>query len=168
VRWLHNLPRVFCSVSVVLLILASLLAAGQEIRAVSPDKTTTAFITAIGPTKSESRVRVVSKEGEVLCQKEYSSEDETHGYSVAKSAWTPDSRFFVYSLQSSGGHSVMVIPTVFCSVARKQIQDIGDVLGDNILFPDFSVEAPDKVTVTLQAGRKKVTVSLSELERADR
>jgi hypothetical protein len=149
-------------------IFGSLSLLAQEVkRYVSPDESSVAFVSAVGKLGSESRVRVASKNGKSFCHEEYSSEDGTHGYSVTKAAWTPDSQFFVYSLESSGGHSVMVIPTLFCSVARKKIFDLGDLVDDNVMFPDFSLSAPDQITVNLGTWpHDEKTFSLSTIEKS--
>jgi len=60
----------------------------------------------------------------------------------------------------------MVIPTLFCSVNLGRVFDLGELLHDNIVLPDFSLKAPDQITVTLQTGEREKTVSLSTLENS--
>jgi hypothetical protein len=53
----------------------------------------------------ESRVVIRSTKGETLNSKDYSSPRGFNGYYVVNAQWSPDSKFFVYSMSSSGGHS---------------------------------------------------------------
>jgi|WetSurMetagenome_2_1015567.scaffolds.fasta_scaffold02436_2 hypothetical protein len=46
----------------------------------------------------ENRIVLRSNKGRIVCSKDFSSEDGEHGYGVEKAAWTPDSKFFVFSL----------------------------------------------------------------------
>ena len=53
---------------------------------------------------------LLTQEGRVSTGRDYTSPDGEHGYGVTKAAWTPDSHFFVYSLESSGGHQAWHSP----------------------------------------------------------
>jgi hypothetical protein len=48
-----------------------------------------------------------SAEGAMLCVLDYSSEDGEHGFGLVKGQWTADSKYFVFSLRSSGGHQAL-------------------------------------------------------------
>jgi hypothetical protein len=109
-------------------------------------------------------VEIKSAAGKVLARTDYSSEDGEHGFGVTKAAWTPDSRFFVYSLESSGGHQAWHSPVRFFSRGTARTLSLDDKLGDAVMNPQFKVDAPDKVTVELWFGKKELTVSLSSLE----
>ena len=138
-------------------------------RFVSPDGMLVALVIPVGKEPGlqsyESRVELRTKEGMPLCSADYSSEDSEHGYGVAKAAWTPDSQFFAYSLQSSGGHRPWHTPIDFYSRRQKKILSLDDALGNAIAYPEFSVSEPDKVTVTVYFDERQVTVRLSELRR---
>jgi hypothetical protein len=58
----------------------------------------------------ESRVVIRTSNGETLNSKDYSSPRGFNGYYVVNAKWSPDSRFFVYSMSSSGGHSPWQFP----------------------------------------------------------
>jgi hypothetical protein len=137
-------------------------------RYVSPDNRNVATVVPVGPSRDESRVTVSSRDGSLLCTQDYSSKDGDHGYEVVKAAWTPDSKYFVYSMESSGGHSVMIVPTLFCSTIRHKVFGLSDLLHDNVIFPNFSIKAPDQITVTLQTRKQGKTVSLSRLEYSEK
>jgi hypothetical protein len=58
----------------------------------------------------ESRVVIRTSKGATLNSKDYSSPRGFNGYYVVNAKWSPDSRFFVYSMSSSGGHSPWQFP----------------------------------------------------------
>jgi dipeptidyl aminopeptidase/acylaminoacyl peptidase len=135
----------------------------------SPDKALFALVyptnrgTAIA--SSENLVEVRSARGKLLAQEDFTSQDGEHGYAVSKAEWTPDSQFFVFSLESSGGHSPWHSPTKFYARKQQRIMSLDDAL-HNAVTREFVISAPDKVTVHLWFKRRKVTVSLSELAEA--
>jgi len=113
-------------------------------RFVSPDGKLVALVIHVGKEAGfenyESRGELRTKKGSLLCPADYSSEDSEHGYGVAKAAWTPDAQFFVYSLQSSGGHSPWHTPVQFYNRRQNKILSLDDVLGDSIAYPEFSIK----------------------------
>ena len=71
--------------------------------------------------KDESEIIFKTKKGETLFKKN-TSEDFEDSFFVARARWTPDSRYFVYSLFNSCGHYNNHFPTFFIStdkVVRK-------------------------------------------------
>ncbi len=135
----------------------------------SPDKMLIAYVVATNSgtaiASSESRVEVRSATGELLAQEDFTSQDGEHGYAVSKAAWTPDSQFFVFSLESSGGHSPWHSPTKFYARKQQRIMSLDEAL-HNSVTGEFVIGAPDKVTVHVWFKKRKVTVSLSELAEA--
>ena len=115
----------------------------------------------------ESRGELRTKEGSLLCPADYSSEGSEHGYGVAKAAWTPDAQFFVYSLQSSGGHSPWHTPVQFYNRRQNKVLSLDEVLGDSIAYPEFSIREPDEITLTRYSSQRQMTLRLSELPRAN-
>ena len=67
--------------------------------------------------KDESEIILKTKNGETLLKKN-ASEDLEDSFFVAKARWTPDSRFFVYSLFNSCGHYKGCCPTFFISTDK--------------------------------------------------
>ena len=135
----------------------------------SPDKTLVASVIATNTgtaiDSSENRVEVRSATGKLLTQEDFTSQDGEHGYAVAKAAWTPDSQFFVFSLENSGGHSPWHSPTKFYARKQQRIMSLDEAL-HNSVTGEFVIGAPDKVTVHVWFKKRKVTVSLSELAEA--
>jgi hypothetical protein len=130
----------------------------------SPDGKMVAVIISLPEKNSEAIVELRTFQSRTIDRQVFTSADGQHGYYVSKAQWTPDSKFFVYSLESSGGHSPMVVPTIFFSKTAKASYQFFDFLGENIIFADFSVFSPDRVEVVLEEhGNKPLIVSLSEL-----
>jgi hypothetical protein len=119
----------------------------------------------------ESEVVIKSKDnGQILCSKNYGSEDGEHGYGVEKAAWTTDSMFFVYSMSSSGGHQAWHFRTDFITISDFKIHSLDDYAG-SITNPNFILVAPDIIKTS---GQDKMTldeadfeVKLSEIAKAN-
>jgi hypothetical protein len=115
-------------------------------------------------TQGESRVEFFNPSGKRLCTADYTSADGSHGYYVAKAEWTPDKHFFVFSLESSGGHSVMNTPTQFFSLREQSLCSLDSYVGGyGIEFADFGLRSPNTVEVRVNAIDAPVRVSLSSL-----
>ena len=128
-----------------------------------------AVITSVGPT-AESHIDIYTSHLDKVCSLDYSSTDADHGYAVAKANWTHDSDFFVFSLESSGGHSPWHTPTQFVSLGSHspewpaQVCLLDSYLDDpGIMDPDFQLTAPNSVTTHIYGASKDITVSLSDL-----
>ena len=134
-------------------------------RLLSPDKGALAVITPAGPNKSECQVEIRSSAGKVLFHKDYASSDGSHGYGVAQAAWTPNSQFFVYTMEDSGGRDAWHSPTWFFSRKLNRMFSLDDLLNDNVSYPTFKMFEPDEVLVTLwtQGTLTKRKVALSTL-----
>ena len=126
----------------------------------------TAFVrsTKAPQATKESRIEVRSKQGRVLAIRSYMSKDGEHGEGVSKASWTPDSQFFVYSLQSSGGHQAWHSPVHFFSRNRNEIASLDDALKDAVTNPQFVVSAPDSIRVELRS-RQTTTLFLNDITR---
>lgn len=117
----------------------------------------------------ESRVGIQSGDRQQLCTMDYSSEDGQHGFSVVKAEWTPDSRFFVYSLISSGGHQAWHTPTQFYDRADGVVRSLDDYFPKGISKADFLLVAPNTIETEAWRGRPvPITVSLAVLSAARR
>jgi len=128
-----------------------------------------AVITSVGPS-GESRIDIYTEHLDKICSLDYSSEDGNHGFAVAKASWTADENFFVFSLQSSGGHQPWHSPTEFVSFQRytpgfrAQVCLLDSYLDDpGITDPDFRLTAPDSVTTRVYNASNEVTVSLGAI-----
>ncbi len=113
----------------------------------------------------ESRIELRTPAGIVSAKRDYTSEDGEHGYGVTKAAWTPDSQFFVYSLESSGGHQAWNSPVWFFSRKENKFLSLDHALNDAVSNPEFHISAPDRVTVELYFSKQTRTVALHRLRR---
>ena len=132
----------------------------------SPDGTITAFVrsTKAPEATKESCIELRSQDGQVLAGRNYTSKDGEHGHGVTKAAWTPDSQFFVYSLESSGGHQAWHTPVQFFSRHKNKIVSLDDALRDAVTNPQFRVAAPDSVTVELRSSGQMKAIPLHDLQ----
>ena len=160
-------------VGAVLLLIASFCNAQKQAHSLhteefpSPDRRVVAFVRSTKAPEAtiESRVELRSENGRVLARFSYVSGDGEHGYGITKAAWTPNSRFFVYSLESSGGHQSWHTPIQFFSRSDNRVVRLDDVLKDAVSNPQFVISAPDRVTVELWFSKQTKTVSLGQLRK---
>lgn len=122
----------------IFILLTALVAGGARPQAakksqhyISPDERLNVSIIPVGKSgreRSESLIEFRNGGGRLLCGINYSSADGEHGFGVVKAAWTADSRYFVFSLTSSGGHQSWHAPTQFYSRETRTIRTLDDYL----------------------------------------
>jgi hypothetical protein len=122
---------------------STLAGSADEKQYVSPDGRYVADVVAISGS-GESRVVVKTINGRMICSKSYASKDGEHGLCVEKAVWTSDSRFFVYSMSSSGGHQPWHFPVDFCSSRDSTTRSLDDYVGP-ITSNDLETKPPDIV-----------------------
>ena len=118
----------------------------------SPDHQLRACVVEVGkfpPPLNESRVDIRDTSGKLVASRNFGSPKGDQGRSAVHSAWTPDSNFFVFSTQSSGGHSPWHWNTYFYSRKKNKFALLDDTIGP-VIKPDFKVQAPDLVEATVQ------------------
>lgn len=133
---------------------------------ISPDRSMFALIRypMISGTTTESRIQFTTIDGRILAERNYTSEDGKHGYGITRAAWTPDSQFFVYKLESSGGHDSWHTPVHFFSRKDNKFVELDPLLNDAVSNTlQFLVSPPDRVTVDLWFSKQTRTVSLGHL-----
>jgi hypothetical protein len=137
----------------------------------SPDGQLRAAVIGAGKKGSESRVEIRTASGKLIAQASYVSSDGEHGKSVVKADWTPDSRFFVWSMENTGGHSPWHWPTSYFSRKRNRVLSLDDAVGA-ITDPQFTLRPPDVIQTRRKCGADikgvSVTVSLGALRPAKR
>ena len=96
----------------------------------------------------ENEIMIKSLKGKILFQKSYTSSEDEEGFFVVKARWTPDSRFFIYSMASSSRYRPSLFPTFFVSIGKVTWKaDPGYFLysasescdGPHREFPTFSI-----------------------------
>jgi hypothetical protein len=117
----------------------------------------------------ESRVVIRTAKGETLTSKDYASPRGFNGYYVVNAKWSPDSKFFVYSLSSSGGHSPWQFPIAVYSRGKNAFGQFSDMIdGKPSLSADFKFAGPHTLIASTwkQAGalddRVPITVDLED------
>jgi hypothetical protein len=101
--------------------------------------------------------------GKMLLSQDYSSADRQSGLVLEQCRWTPDSRFFVYSAYSSGGHQPWHSPTLFHDRTANKIYRLDDLLGP-ITAADFDLKAPD---ILESMGQVKVAGAVHYVRKDD-
>lgn len=135
---------------------------------VSPDGLTTATIATQSKNDCEATISFHRQAAEDV-RVSYVSDDHEHGACVDHASWTPDSKFFVYSLVSSGGHQPWHTPIMFYSREKSRVVALENYLPDPITRSDFTVHAPDQLkfeTTAIPIGSKPPqhhSVALSSL-----
>lgn len=119
---------------------------------------------------TESRVEIATRSGRILTTRSYISKDGEHGYGVMQAAWTPNGRFFVWMLQSSGGHSPWHGPMDFWSRQYNCVFSLDHLLGDAVISRAFVVKAPDRIKLRIKGSTEiegvPATIRLGRLVRA--
>jgi hypothetical protein len=103
----------------------------------------------------ESRVVIRTNEGNTLNSKNYSSPRGFNGYYVVNAKWSPDSKFFVYSTSSSGGHGPWQFPMAVYGrqavhgTEKDRIVEFSDLINGNpTVSADFKFIGPHTVVAT--------------------
>ena len=126
----------------------------------SPDGQLTAVVSG----QTESRISIQRSNGTQLSQHDFSSPDGQQGYVADGAQWTPDSRFLVMRLRSSGGHMPTYALVVYWSRKANRFYHLFNYTADQI----FSVTAPDKVNLSTWPDLKPKTVSLHSVPESER
>lgn len=129
----------------------------------SPDSRLHAIELSRGP-GAESRVDIRDK-NTILLTRSYASSDRQHGFVLQHAEWTADSRFFVFSLSSSGGHQPWRFPVFVYSRRTNTLAALEKRTGP-ITEPDFHLIAPDIIEVMrkpLDAAPEQIRLKLGKL-----
>jgi len=126
----------------------------------SPDHKLRACILSVGkhpnPPFNESSVEIRNMKGVVLETKDFKSSDGEHGRNVQKSTWSPNSRFFVFSTASSGGHSPWHWQTYLYDRKTNTFKEVDDFTGP-IVKRNFKLTAPDWIEVYVRGTKTDPT-----------
>jgi hypothetical protein len=124
-----------------------------------------AVIRPVGHT-GESVVDFFSPGGGKSCSADYSSADGSHGFIVAKAEWSPDQRYFVFSMQSSGGHQPWHAPTSFYSSDDHALCSLDGFLDPpGIASSDFTLSAPNRITTFVYGQQSPAPTPLDNIRK---
>jgi hypothetical protein len=131
----------------ILFIINSLLVAKNKREFISPDKKVRiiVFNYVDKDIVLESRIRVLTRKGTALFDTSFASKDHEHGFGVIQADWTADSKFFVFCMNSSGGHQPWHFFTFAYSLSVNRLisidKTVEPVTSKFKLFPPDSLEA---------------------------
>jgi hypothetical protein len=106
----------------------------------------------------ESKIEFYTADNRILCALDYSSEDGEHGFGVVKAAWTPDQKYFVFSLTSSGGHQAWHTPTLFYNLRDNSIYSLDSYVDAGISKGDFSLKDPNVVLTEVWRNQRPTPI----------
>ena len=135
---------------------------------VSPDSGAKVVVAPVGKEQGrseyESRIEFWYSGDKLSCALDYSSDDSEHGFGVVKAEWTPDSRYFVFSLTSSGGHQAWHSPTQFFDRKDGTVRTLDDYFVGEVTNANFRLVAPNTVKTEIWEGKPfPVSVKLAAL-----
>jgi len=113
-----------------------------------------------GHENAESRIEFYSAQNQMLCAVDYSSEDGEQGFGVVKAAWTPDEKYFVFSLTSSGGHQSWHAPTLFYVLRDHSIHSIDSYIEAKVSKSVFTLKDPNIVITEVWRDQQPAPIKL--------
>jgi hypothetical protein len=136
----------------------------------SPDGKTVAIVNPVAGTKTnESEVRIYEVAGVFSTSRlnqSFASTDGEHGLVIVRSAWSPNSDYFVFSGESSGGHQPWHSPMFAYSRRTNALYELDTcVSGIAVVAPDFELSSPQFARVTVDD--LSVGVGLAEKPRSE-
>ena len=136
----------------------------------SPDGSCTASITARPNSEGSHEATVnIYHCGRLSIQRSFVSADGNHGQNIEHAAWTSNSRFFVFTTFSSGGHSAWHHWTFVWSRRDNKIHSLDDAYYPQTagtMAADFRLTAPDRISTLLADGSnsgRPLSVRLSQV-----
>lgn len=117
---------------------------------------------------NEIYVTLQTTAGKTLAQINLFSQDADHGRALDKAVWSADSRFFVFTTESSGGHSPWHFQTYYYAKVSETFRSFDDRSNLSVAASDVSIDANDvlhfqKYNFDTQVA-EAATISLSRLE----
>jgi len=124
----------------------------------SPDGKTVAVVgSVVSPTADgtiiESDLHIYAHAGAFTVpqlDRSFASFDGEHGHGIVQSAWSPNSEYFVFSTESSGGHQPWHSPMFVYSRRANAIYELDECVPDvAVVAPDFVLTGPQFARVTV-------------------
>ena len=143
------LPQIL---SITLLGVAPSLVTAQQLQSYkSPDGILRVLITPVSKSCPEDRLVIRKRDGALIYRKHFSSCDCEHGDNIVRGEWSPDSQFFVFNVESTGGHQPGHRPVFFYSRSENKLYGLENYIG-YIVAQDFTLEAPH----IIKTGKQKI------------
>ena len=147
----------------------SLVRAQQPESYKSPDGILRVVITTVSKSCPEDRLVIRNHNGALFYRKDFSSSDCEHGDNIVRGEWSPDSQFFVFNVESTGGHQPGHRPVFFYSRSENKLYRLENYIG-YIVAQDFTLEAPhiiktEKQKIIGEMEGVPIKVDLSQILR---
>jgi hypothetical protein len=115
----------------------------------SPDGFLRMRIAPVSKSCTEDLLAVFGRNGALLYRKDFSSSDCEHGDDIVRGEWSPDSQFFVFNVESTGGHQPGHRPVFFYSRPENKLHRL-EIYTGYIVAQDFTLKAPHIVLTERQ------------------
>jgi hypothetical protein len=117
----------------------------------------------------EDRLAIFRRNDALIFRKDFLSSDCEHGDVILRGEWSADSQFFVFNVESTGGHQPGHRPVFFYSRRENKLYRLENYVG-YIVAQDFTLEGPHIIHTEKQKtiGRPEgvtINVDLSEIMR---
>lgn len=134
----------------------------------SPNRILKVRITPVSKSCPEAYL-AIEQNSALLYRKDFSSSDCEHGDVIVRGEWSPDSQFFIFNVESTGGHQPGHRPVYFYSRRKNKLFSLENYTG-YIVAQDFTLEAPHSVKTEKQKTRGEfdgvpIKVNLSRILR---
>ncbi len=141
---------------------------------VSPDGKSRALVYPVDLDvhSGESRIILSTSDGELLNTEDHSSPSGGHGHGILNAEWSPDSQFFAYIMESSGGHAPWHTPMRIYSREKNIFISFEEMIGNNAATTggEFKFTGPHTISAVKYGYEKRgykeedvpVTVDLEE------
>ncbi len=99
------------------------------------------------PLEYECRVEIYTRQERKIWSEDFGSLDHDHGRGVAFASWSPDSKYFVFSTVSSGGHHPWQYFTYAYSRSQNDLYILDRFVGE-VIRQKFTFAPPDILSLT--------------------
>ncbi len=126
-------------------------------------------ITPVSKSCPEDRLVIRKRDGALFYRRDFSSSDCEHGEGIVRGEWSPDSQFFVFNAESTGGHQPGHRPVFFYSRSENKLYRLENNIG-YIVAQDFTLEVPhiiktEKQKIIGEMEGVPIKVNLSQILR---
>ncbi len=115
---------------------------------------------------SESKIEIFSFLNKPVAFESFISKNHNHGMAIIKTAWTRDSKFFVFNGVLQGGHQPGHLPTYFFSIKSGKIQPLDPLVGIWVTG-NFNILSNDRLSVQVKEGLPNGRISDSLVKKID-
>ena len=124
----------------------------QKNRYLSPDGEAESIILSVpfkatSPNWTESAIYFRDYSAEKFIFRNFASGDGEHGLFFVSGKWTPDSNYFIFTANSSGGHSPWRLRTYVYRRIQNDLLPLDEDYIEPVVSPDFSALPPHSLKI---------------------